>query len=1340
MDAYHEFIEPSRVSHSVGANFIYPKSKNLIVAKATLLQIFEVIVLKHSTPNKPQYRLKLLDQYKLHGLITDLKPIRTAENPDLDYLMVSTKYAKFSIIKWDHHRNTISTVSLHYYENILQNSTYEKLSHSELLLEPTYNSCSCLRFKNLLTFLPFEVIDDDDDDDDEEKEEPETKTEKAVTVPSQLQFFDTSYLMDAQSLDPSIGSIVDMQFLYNFREPTVAIIALKAHAWAGNLPKVKDNIQFMVLTLDLVSKSTVTVLKVGNLPYDIDRVIALPNPLNGCLLLGCNEIIHIDNGGIVRRIAVNSFTSSITASTKNYLDQTDLNLKLEDSAVVPIPNDNRVLLITNTAEFYHIVFEVDGKSIKGLIIEPVDKNDYKGLNLSQITEVATLDHNLLFFGSLNGNSPLVQLKYKDNVTNELAQKSKDDEKIDEIHEDDDDDDDDLYKEEEGEGEKFNHSKSELEYILHDELINNGVIASFTMGYYSTEKFKCNLPNPSYHEISIIANAGSQSEGKLNVMTPSIQPIVSSSLSFSQINRMWTVTQKYLITSDDTNLKSEIFQIEKKFSRLNSKDFINGESTIAMHELNNGKYILQVTPKQIVLYSNNFKKRLTLNLEIKDDEIINSTLRDEFLMIFLASGDVKIFSINTYNESYASIDIPKLLDETIITTGYITNSHLLNAVLKDVNLLINSRGTKRKHDEKSPSAASAGAKLKTFVLVTGDNRIVAFNRFHNQRCYQLNHVDKFSDRLSLGFFEPNQTTPDPFIKQIIFDELGDKNHKDEFLTILTIGGEVLLYKLFFDGENYRFRKEKDISITGAPDNAYPLGTTIERRLAYFPNLNGYTTIFVTGITPYLIIKSVHSVPRIFRFTNIAAMSVAPFYDSKVNHGLIFLDNQKNARICQLPLEFNYDNTWPLRHIPIGELIKSITYHETSNTYVLSTFKEIPYNCIDEEGKPIVNTNSEKPPASAYKGSIKLISPFNWSVIETIELADEEVGMNVRSMMLDVGSSTKKYKNKKEFIVIGTGKYRMEDLGANGSFKIYEIIDIIPEPGRPETNHKFKEVFQEDTRGAVTAISEVSGRFLVSQGQKIIVRDLQDDGVVPVAFLDCSVYVSEAKSFGNLVLLGDSLKSVWLVGFDAEPFRMIMLGKDLQEIDVNCADFIVKDEEIYILIADNNNVLHLVKYDPEDPTSLNGQRLVNKASFNLNSPVTCMKSVPKSEELYDYDKKEKVNRVTDEFQTIGATADGSFFSVFPINETAYRRMYILQQQLTDKEFQYCGLNPRLNRFGGLSLKVNETNAKPILDFDVIRTFCKLTEDRKRNFASKVSSKEAYQEIWKDIIEFENVTKNL
>ncbi|EGW35444.1 pre-mRNA 3'-end processing factor CF II [Spathaspora passalidarum NRRL Y-27907] len=1348
MDAYHEFIEPSRVNNCVGCNFISPQSKHLIVAKGNLLQIFEPVLIKQqSTPTKPKYKLQIIGQFKLNGLITDLHPLRTVENPHLDYLIVSTKYAKFSIIKWNHHLHTISTVSLHYYEHAIRNSTFEKLGISELIVEPTFNSCSCLRFKNLLCFLPFAVSDEEEEEDDEEDMDLDNKKEKKEKLDingkpaDAVSFYDSSFIIDAQTLDSSIETVVDIQFMHNYREPTIAILSSKSNVWAGNLLKVKDNVSFQVMTLDLVSKSTVSVFKIDNLPYEIDRIIPLPSPLNGCLLLGCNEIFHVDNGGIIKRIAVNSFTSLVTASTKSYQDQTDLSLSLEDCCIIPIPGDHRVLMVLTTGQFFYINFELDGKAIKKVHIDTVDQALYSQIKLCYPGEVAVLDHNLLFFANENGNSPLVQFRYTDvdqkRITQEAAKEEKKEEK------DDEEDEDDLYMDEENEEEqKQIISNSPIEFIHHDELINNGPISSFTLGTYSREKFKSNLPNPNYNEVCLVANAGTHELAKLNIITPTIQPNISFSLTFSQVNRMWNLNQKYLITSDDINSKSEIFQIEKSFARLNSKDFINDELTINMHELNNGKFILQVTPKQIVLYNNNFKKRLTLNDEIKDDEILSSILRDEFMMIFLASGDVMIFSINTYNETYTKIEIPKMLSDTIITTGYITNSHLLSAVSKDVNLLIN-RGTKRRHGSiggAPPAKPTTGPKSKMFVLVTGDNRIVAFNRFHNQRCFQLNHVDKFTDNLTLAFFDPNQNAPDPFIKQIILNELGDRTHKEEYLTILTIGGEVIMYKLYFDGENYIFKKEKDLRITGAPENAYPLGTTIERRLVYFPNLNGYTSIFVTGIIPYLIMKPMHSIPRIFQFSKIPALSISAFSDSKIKNGLIFLDNSKNARICELSLDFTYEFNWPMRQIHIGDSIKSITYHETSNTYVVSTFREIPYDGLDEDGKLIVGTLPDKTPRPvAYKGSIKMISPLNWTVIDTIELDDTEVAMNVQSMMLDVGSSMKKFKNKKEFIVIGSGKYRNEDLVANGSFKIFEIVDIVPEPGKPETNHKFKEVFQEDTRGAVTSICGLSGRLLIAQGQKVIVRDVQDDGVVPVAFLDTAVYVSESKSLGNLLMLGDPLKSCWLVGFDAEPFRMIMLGKDLHHLNVSCGDFITKDEDIYMLIADNNNILHLIQYDPDDPQSLNGQRLISKSAFEIESTVSCMRKLPKIESSFE--KSEIKFSPIDEFQIIGSTSDGSFFNVFPVDESSYRRMYILQQQLTDKEYHYCGLNPRLNRFGGaIELRDNETNTKPILDFGLIKRYAQLNEDRKRNLASKVSAKDIYVNIWQDIIEFEHSLQGL
>lgn len=1319
MDAYQEFIDPSRVSCCIGCNFISTNSKHLIVGKGSLLQIFETILLKQSTPTKPQYQLKLIEQFKLQGTVTGLKSLRTSECPQLDYVIVSTKYAKFSIIKWNHQLHSISTVSLHYYENCIQNSTFEKLGVSDLIVEPTYSSVSCLRYKNLLCFLPFEGVNDENDEDTDDEDMDDNKKEDPKQVnggnPDNQSFYDSSFIIDAGVLDSSIDTVIDAQFLHNYQEPTIAILSAKTNSWAGSLIKSKDNVQLQVMTLDVQSKSTLPVFDLDNLPYDINRIIPLPKPLNGCLLVGCNEVVHVDNGGIAKRIAVNSFTSLITASVKSYQDESELNLKLENCSVVPIPDDHRVLVILSTGEFYYLNFELDGKSIKRMHLELVEPKAYESIRLILPGQAASLDNNLLFFANLNGDCPLVEVKYTSSA--KIVHKDVQEEKV------DDSDEDDLYKDEEEEEEQKIMKKSHIEFKLHDVLVNNSPVSSFTLGLCSKEKFKSNLPNPNYNEVSIISNSGSGNQSKLNIIVPTIQPQISSSLTFSQVNRMWNLNQKYLITSDDKNEKSEIFQIEKSYKRMKSKDFINDELTINVHELNNGKYILQITPKQVILFDTKFKKKLSLTEEIKEDEILSTTLRDELLMIFLASGDVMIFSINTYNESYTKVKIPKLLEDAIITTGYITSSHLLNAVLKNVDLLTKSR--KRRHSSIQSSAPvnvepPKSTKQKIIILVTGDNRIVAFNRHHNERCYQLDTVSKFSDVLQLNFFGIEQSPPDPFIKQVILNDLGDKDHKEEYLTILTIGGEVLMYKLFYDGENYMFKKEKDLKITGAPENAFNLGTMVERRLVYFPNLNGYTSIFVTGVIPFLIIKSCHSIPRIFQFSKIPAVSISAFSDSRIKNGLIFLDNNQNARICELSLDYNYEFNLPIRRVHIGELIKSVAYHEQSDTVVISTFKEIPYECVDEEGKPIAGVLSDKPSATSFKGSIKLISPYNWKTIETIELQNNEVGMTLKSMVLDVGSSLKKFKSKREYIVVGTGKLRMEDLAANGSFKIYDIIDIIPEPGKPETNHKFKEIFQEDTRGAVTSICDLSGRFLVGQGQKVIVRDLEDDGVVPVAFLDTPVYVSEAKSFGNIFLLGDPLKSVWLAGFEADPFRIVMLGKDRQHLPVECADFIVKDEEIFILVADTNNGLHLIQFDPDDPKSINGTILINKASFETNSQPTCLRSVPKGE--------------AGDYQTIGSTIDGAFFNVFSVNESTYRRMYIVQQQISDKEYHHCGLNPKLNRSGAIKIRDNDTNAKPILDYNLIKEFAKLNLDRQKNIATKINIKGLAHDIWKDLIELE------
>lgn len=1348
MDAYDVFIEPSVVSHCLGCNFISPTSKHLIVAKTTILQVYEVQNINASLTSKPEsYKLKLIQSFNLQGEITDLKPIRTIENPALDYLLVSTKSAKVSCVRWDVQRHTIATVSLHYYEHALQNLTYENIVSSRLIVGSNNKPVFCLRRNNTLVVVPFNRADEDDEDEggDTQAANPDgdataqsqngngTKAEDdlGAAVSSNMALFGSSIILDMSSLDSSIGEIIDMQFLHNYREPTVAILSERKETWAGLLPREKDNVIFSVLSLDLQNMSKTTILQIEALPFDLEQIVPLTLPLNGCFLVGCNEVIHVDSGGISRRVALNEYFTDCT-SIKNFIDMSLKNFKLEDCSIVQIPGDNKVLFVLKTGEFFYFSFDVDGKTIKGLSLEEVDLSQYSDIILDYPGLFTSLDNNLIFLSGKSSNAALVQASY----TSPTSPRDKPD--IDQPMNEDDDDE--LYDDVKTVLDSLTRTGS-LTFVKHDELINNGPISSFTFGQYSSEKFVANLPNPSFNEVSIFAAGGAGKLGHVNIMTPTIQLLVRSSLQFSQINRLWTINNKYLITSDDPNLKSEVFDIDHSYARLTAKHFIKNELTIGMHEMNHGKNIVQVTPKHIILFNEKFKPVADLEKEIKefgDAYIINSVFNDDILMIFFSTGEVVIYSIDTYHKTFTRIELPKLLSDTIITTGYITNSRLLNVILKDVSVLVNRGQKRRRHGDVNGTAKSSitedGQKMKIFVLVTGDNRVVVFSRYHNEKCFQLNTVQDFSDYLLLAFFDINGADPDPFIKQVILNDLGDGSMKDEYLTILTVGGEIFSYKMFFDGENYAFVKQYDLPITGAPFNAYSLGTSIERRMIYFPNFSGKTCIMITGVVPYMLTCSMHSQVKIFKFSKLPIVSFVPFTHDKIENGMIYLDTKKNARIVELSSNFSYDNNWPIRKIHIGETIKSIAFHESSHTVLLSTYKEIPYNCIDEEGNPIVGIKPDKPSAINYKGKILLVSSISWTIIDSIDLEDNEVGMQVKTMALDVGSETRRFKTKKEFVLVGTGKYRLEDLGCNGSYKLLEIIDIIPEPGKPETNHKFKELTKEDTKGAVTSICEVSGRFLVAQGQKIIVRDIKDNSAVSVAFMDLSVFVSETKSFGNLVIFGDTLKSVWLAGFDAEPFRMILLSKDLHGYDVCCADFLVQDEEVNILVADNDRRVHVLQYNPEDPASLNGQRLLHKASLNTNFTSTCMKSVPKHEQLSTW-----VDPSIVPFQTVASTVEGAMYTVFPTNEATYRRMYILQQQLTDKEYHLCGLNPRLNRFGGLRANT-DSGSRPILDCLLLRKYAKLNQERQRTLGSKISVKNVYVDLWKDLIVFENVLNNL
>lgn len=188
-------------------------------------------------------------------------------------------------------------------------------------------------------------------------------------------------------------------------------------------------------------------------------------------------------------------------------------------------------------------------------------------------------------------------------------------------------------------------------------------------------------------------------------------------------------------------------------------------------------------------------------------------------------------------------------------------------------------------------------------------------------------------------------------------------------------------------------------------------------------------------------------------------------------------------------------------------------------------------------------------------------------------------------------------------------------------------------------------------------------------------------------------------------------------------MTLFGKDYRDIEVTACEFVVFNKTLHVLVADTQQRLHVLQYDPEDPSPVSGQSLLRRSEVFVGRDVGTMLLLGCG----------GAGSGGTAFAPICGARDGALLAAVPVAEATYRALYVVQQQMAEREEHALGLNPRMHRALGVrpatyaaGVSGGSSSSRVLLDFDLVRRFGELPQERRTGYARRLG-KTGEADVW-------------
>ncbi|XP_047129274.1 cleavage and polyadenylation specificity factor subunit 1 isoform X1 [Hydra vulgaris] len=1379
---FKEIHPPTVVDHAVRCYFFDSREVNLVTAGGQRLNVYrlcdaDMVVSDGDQSSKivdsvGKRRLELLASFTLFGNIINMQVVRLGSNVR-DSLLLAFKHAKLSIVEFDPLSHDLKTDSMHYFEN---DEFKGGLSHNIYLplvrVDPEQRCACMLIYNRHLVVLPFKH----DIKLDESEELSDGEHIKSVLP---------SYMIDLHSLEQPLLNITELQFLHGYHQPTLMFLFEPVQTSTGRVAVRQDTFCVSAISLNMTEKVHPVIWSVTNLPFDCHMLRPIEKPIGGVLVFASNSLIYLNQSIPPYGVSLNSITEGSTMFPLKI--QEDVVITLAESSCDAIATDQFILSLKG-GEIYVLSLLSDGlRTVRSFHFE-------KAAGSVLASCVCWIEHGFVFLGSRLGNSLLLRYTEKDSAS--IAEKSKeakvelplspkqkkrrlsitDEDLL-------------LY----GEYEEPTLSViTTYTFNVCDSLLNIGPITKAALGepaFLSEEFF-----GSRQIDLEMVCCSGYGKNGTLTVLQRSIRPQVVTTFELPGCVNMWTVCGKsskesvenyhsYLILSRDDS--TMVLKTGAEITELDNSGFNVQQPTIfACNHLSN-KYILQVCPQSIHL----LEDTVQINSILLQDtiKITQCSISDPYVVMVDSTGQLiylqviedsegvqlkmnniktsnngKISSICVYKDESGLFSVSnQIKDNSQAKKQSFLRERKRSTYIEDEEEFLYSTTSEETYEELSRRNSFSSSNNASMFPIVATYWCLVCTEYGRLEIYALPsfnlvfNSNNFYDapKILVDSTVNNSITDEPYnqVKEILMVGAGYLRRRP-FLYAL-IDQDLVVYECFsmckqtFSGHlGVRFKKmEMNVLMrvkeeAKLAEMANPVKEKIKAPLLReVNNVASYDSgVFVCGAYPHWFFTTFRGEIHVHPLSIDGPITMfAPFNNVNCPKGFLYFNKIGELRIAVLPSHLNYDSPWPVRKVPLRMTPYEIAYLPDAKVYAVASSytenqKKLPRFHTEEREFDTV----EREPRYIYpqieRFVVSLISPTSWETVPNSRTVLQEFEhvtcmkvLLLHSELVDIGL--------KQYLVVGTTFNYGEDLACKGRILIFDVLEVVPEPGQPLTKTKCKCVYDKEQKGPVTAICATSGYIIAAVGQKIYAFKYKDNDLVGVAFVDSQVFTVNLMAIRNVIVAADISRSISLVRFQVEHKSLALVSRDTKTLEAYTSEFFIDGSQVGFVVSDAERNIVIFSYQPEALESFGGHRLLQKADINIGSHVNTMMRIKLIQDEQSLSKSSEQRQLI-----ILPTLDGSIGILFPLSEKPFRRLTMLQNKLVDCLPHKAGLNPRAFRALDVPLRTLTNPHRNILDGQLLDKYAQLSFQERFDIAKKMGTTSG--QILDDMMDIERASNHL